>query len=123
LWLVLAAGLLGLAGALFLPRSDYWAYAGMVIFWRTLLAMGFAAALASVITCPLRGGGLLRPIRYLGQISYGIYLWHFPVLLMLLTLPGLRGARLFVTLLMGAVLLASLSWHLMEQHWVKPTPR
>src|SRR5665647_1956699 len=30
LWLLLAAALLGLAGALFLPRSDYWAHAGRV---------------------------------------------------------------------------------------------
>ncbi|MEO8122264.1 MAG: acyltransferase [Rhodoferax sp.] len=119
LWLVLAVGLLWLAGALFLPRSNYWAHASMVIFWRTVLALGFGAALATVITCPLRGGGLLRPIRYLGQISYGIYLWHFPVLLTLLKLPGLRGGQLFVTLLVGSVLLASLSWHLMEKHWIR----
>lgn len=123
LWLVLAAGLLWLAGAVFLPRGNYWADYGMVVFWRTLLAMGFAAALATVITCPLRGGGFLRPIRYLGQISYGIYLWHFPVLLALLTLPGLRGGRLFVALLTGSVLLASLSWHLMEKHWLTPSSR
>ena len=123
LWLALGTGLLWLAGALFLPRGNYWAHPGMVIFWRTVLAMGFAAALAALITCPLRGGGLLRPIRYLGQISYGIYLWHFPVLLMLVTQPGMRGGRLFVTLLVGSVLLASLSWHLMEKHWVKTPPR
>jgi len=123
LWLVLASGLLWLAGAVFLPRSNYWDDFGMVVFWRTVLAMGFAAALATVITCPLRGGGLLRPIRYLGKISYGIYLWHFPTLLALLTLPGLRGGRLFVVLLVGSVLLASLSWHLLEKHWVTPSLR
>ena len=67
-WLVLAAGLLWLAGAVFLPRGNYWADYGMVVFWRTMLAMGFAAALATVITCPLRGDGLLRPIRYLSLI-------------------------------------------------------
>lgn len=119
MWLLLSAVMLWLAGAFFLPRSDYWGHAGMVTFWRSLLAMGFAAALATVITCPLRGAGVLRPIRYLGQISYGIYLWHFPVLLALLALPGLRGGRLFVTVLAGSVLLASLSWHLMEKHWVR----
>src|ERR1035437_8624167 len=123
LWLVLASGLLWLAGAVFLPRSNYWDDFGMVVFWRTVLAMGFAAALATVITCPLLGGGLLRPIRYLGKISYGIYLWHFPVLLALLTLPGLRGGRRFVVLLVGSVLLASLSWHLLEKHWVPPSLR
>lgn len=118
LWLALSAGLLWLAGALFMPRSDYWAHTSMVVFWRTLLAMGFGAALAMVITCPLRASGLLRPACYIGQISYGIYLWHLPVLLTLLKLPGLRGGQLLLTTLAGAVLLASLSWHLMEKHWV-----
>ena len=85
LWLVLCCGLLWLAGRIFMPKSTYWAYPGMVVFWRTILAMGFAAALAMVMTCPLRGGCLLRPLRYLGEVSYGIYLWHFPVLLVLVT--------------------------------------
>jgi len=118
-WLLSTFGLFCLAGALFLPRSSYWDHTAMVVFWRTALALAFAAALATVITCPLRGDGILRPLRYLGQISYGIYLWHFPILLALLTLPGLRGATLFANLLIGSVLLASLSWHLLEQHWIK----
>lgn len=118
-WLVLAVGFLCLAGALFLPRGNYWAHSGMVIFWRTILSMGFACALAAVISCPLHGGGVLQPIRYLGQISYGIYLWHFPVLLTLLTLPGVRGGHLFVLVLAGSVALASLSWYLLEKPWVK----
>ena len=123
MWLVLTIGLLWLAGALFLPRGNYWAHMGMVVFWRTVLALGFGAALAAVITCPLRGGGVLRPVRYLGQISYGIYLWHFPILLALLTLPGLRGGRLFAVLFAGSVLLASLSWHLLEKHWIRAPQR
>lgn len=123
LWLGLAVGLLCLAGALLLPRPNYWVHDGMVVFWRTVLALGFGAALAAVITCPLRGGGVLRPLRYLGQISYGIYLWHFPILLALLTLPGLRGGRLFAVLFAGSVLLASLSWHLLEKHWIRAPQR
>lgn len=119
LWLTLTVGLLWLAGAFFLPVGNYWGNFNMVIFWRTMLALGFGAALATVITCPLRGGGLLRPVRYLGQISYGLYLWHFPVLIALLTLPNPRGGRLFVVLFEGTVVLAALSWHLMEKHWVR----
>ena len=118
-WLGLSIVLLGLSGTVFMPVENYWAHTGIVVFWRTTLAIGFGAALATVIACPLQGGGLLRPVRYLGQISYGIYLWHFPVLLTLLTLPSLRGGRLFIVLLTGSVMLASLSWHLLEKHWVK----
>jgi len=117
-WALGGTVLLGLAGALLVTYDSYWAHTGMVVFFRTLLALGFGAALAAVVTCPLRGGGMLRPARYLGQISYGIYLWHFPMLLALLTLPGLRGTVLFVTLLVGTIVLASLSWHLMEKHWI-----
>jgi peptidoglycan/LPS O-acetylase OafA/YrhL len=120
LWLGLAVCLLALAGTVVLQHGgNYWTLPGMVIFWRTLLAMGFGASLAAIMTCPLRGTGILRPVRYLGQISYGIYLWHMPVLLALLSLPSLRGSRLLVFTLIGAISLASLSWHLMESHWVR----
>jgi peptidoglycan/LPS O-acetylase OafA/YrhL len=117
-WLAASGALLVLVGALLLNWPDYWSHTGMIVFWRTLLAMGFAAGLAAAIACPLRGGGLLWPVRYLGQISYGIYLWHIPVLLSLLTLPALRGGKLFMVLLAGTVLLAALSWHLMERKWI-----
>ena len=119
LWTIVAAVLFGLAGAIFLPRMSYWSYPSMVIFWRTLLAMGFCATLGAAITCPLKGGGVLRPVRYLGEISYGIYLWHFPVVLALLAQPDLRGDRLFVIVLIGTVLLASISWHGLEKPWIR----
>lgn len=118
-WTLTACVLMSAAWVLFVPRSSYWDHTSMVVFWRTLLASGFGAAVAAAITCPLRGGGVFRPILYLGRISYGIYLWHFPVLLALLTLPGLRGSSLLLCVFTGAVLLASLSWHLMESHWIR----
>jgi peptidoglycan/LPS O-acetylase OafA/YrhL len=119
MWLLAAVISLGLAGALLLSRINYWSYPSMVIFWRTLLAMGFCATLGAAITCPLKGGGVLRPVRYLGEISYGIYLWHFPVVLALLAQPDLRGDRLFVIVLIGTVLLASISWHGLEKPWIR----
>jgi peptidoglycan/LPS O-acetylase OafA/YrhL len=61
-----------------------------------------------MITCPLKAGGLLTPWRHLGTVSYGLYLWHFPVLLSLLSLSGPRGGRLFVVMLAASVTLATL---------------
>jgi peptidoglycan/LPS O-acetylase OafA/YrhL len=119
MWITTAAVCFWVAAAIFLPRGSYWSFPEMIIFWRTLLAMGFGAALGAAITCPLRGGGLLRPVRYLGQISYGMYLWHLPVLTTLLVQPDLRGARLYVIVLTGAILLSSISWHWLEKPWLK----
>lgn len=116
-WAALSGVLLSVAVMLLL-RQNYWAHAGMVVFWRTLLAMGFGAALAAMLACPLPSGGWMRPWHYLGEISYGIYLWHFLVLLSLLQMTALRGQGLLWVLLMGTLALASLSWHLMEKHWV-----
>ncbi|MGB0092353.1 MAG: acyltransferase family protein [Solirubrobacteraceae bacterium] len=57
-----------------------------------------------------------RPLRWIGQRSYGIYLWHWPV--MALTRPGI-DVRWSSTLLLGAqaaltVLLAALSYKFVE---------
>lgn len=117
-WLATAVCLLCAAGYMLIVYDNYWTHPVMVIFFRTVLASGFAAALCTALTGPLQSSGILRPVRYVGHISYGIYLWHFPVLLALLTLPDLRGGGLLVAVSTGAVVLASLSWHLMEKHWV-----
>lgn len=116
-WCVVAGVLLSAAAALLL-RQTYWSHTGMVVFWRTLLAMGFAAALAAALTCPLLSGGWMRPFHYFGEISYGIYLWHFLVLLSLIQMTPMRGTSLLWAVLLGTLVLAASSWHLMEKHWV-----
>jgi peptidoglycan/LPS O-acetylase OafA/YrhL len=61
----------------------------------------------------------LRPVVYLGVISYGLYLYHYPILLrsyslsMRLGLYGTSGEPFLVGFL--SVLTAVLSWHLIEQ--------
>jgi peptidoglycan/LPS O-acetylase OafA/YrhL len=118
LWVALSGLLLSAAAVLLQKYPAYWSHVGMVVFWRTLLAVGFGAALAAVLTCPLPSGGWMRPWHYLGEISYGIYLWHFLTLLSLVQMTALRGQGLLWVLLAGTLALSSLSWHLMEKHWV-----
>src|ERR671917_330460 len=57
-----------------------------------------------------------KPLRWIGVRSYGIYLWHFPIIV--LTTPSLnRGINLPVAILqVGAtVAVAALSWRFVEE--------
>ncbi len=86
-----------------------------------LVAVGFAtAALIAVIAYPrARTGSRLlawRPLRWVGERSYGIYLWHWPVFMV--TRPDLDvpfGGWPLLCLRLGAtVVLADLSYRYVE---------
>ena len=57
------------------PLPGTWAMAGADLA-AALLIVGLASTKAS----PLTHLFALRPVVYIGVISYEIYLWHFPVL-------------------------------------------
>ena len=57
----------------------------------------------------------IRPLTYVGQISYGLYLWHWPVILVLDNArTGLEGWRLFLLRAAVSFVIAVLSWHFVE---------
>ncbi len=112
-----AAGGAGLViiGVLIVGTGQYSAFVyrgGMVLLSvATLLVVGAAASPASRI------GQLLgaRPLRWIGVRSYGIYLWHYPIIV--LTTPA-SGHMSFVrgTLqLTASILAAALSWKYVEE--------
>jgi peptidoglycan/LPS O-acetylase OafA/YrhL len=71
-------------------------------------ALGFAAVVAAVAAHP--PAVLSRaPLRGLGTISYGLYLWHLPVLLWL-RFEGLMGGGFVLPWLEVAALTALVAW-------------
>lgn len=99
----------------FWQHAAYWDDFVMIAFWRTLLAAAFACLVAAAVTLPAARTPVLRPLRYLGEISYGLYLWHVPVLLVLMKSTPWREAQLLGAVLCATIALAALSWHLLER--------
>lgn len=100
----------------------YWAHAGfwdnpaMVIAWRTPLAIFFACVIATALALP---GTLARrwlaPLDFLGEASYGIYLWHlFALTLAIEVLDGGPIEVLAVTLA-ATIAAAAVSWLALER--------
>ena len=84
---------------------------------------GYVAALVSVtLIAALEFAGAapvtrllsLTPIVYLGRISYGIYLWHWPIIVFAHRVIDLSPVALAITAAVGATAMASLSFALLE---------
>ena len=109
-------GLVAIALMIYLTNQyDSFLYRGgfVVLSLATVLVV---AALAHP-ACRLGGALGWRPLRWVGVRSYGIYLWHFPIIV--LTTPGgiADGHELLREALQVAAILgvAALSWHYVEE--------
>ncbi|MHB1776536.1 MAG: DUF459 domain-containing protein [Acidimicrobiales bacterium] len=114
-WLGLA-GLVG-GGVLWwrLNGNDPLLYRGGFL----LAAAATAAVLVSVVAAPAGAPARLlslRPLRFLGRISYGMYLWHYPLFVWIDgARTGLTGYRLFGVESAATVAAATLSYYLVER--------
>ena len=65
--------------------------------------------------CYVLHGLSTPPLPYLGRISYGMYLWYWPVLLYLTAArTHLHGSTLLLARMSVIVAVASVSFHLVE---------
>ena len=93
-------------------ESSGWMYTGGF----TVAALSAGAVIAGMQVSPLRSLLERRPLVGLGHISYGVYLWHWPVLVLLTgDRLGLTGQPLRVAQLAITLVAALLSYHLVEQ--------
>lgn len=116
LWGLAAIAAGSLCFGIYWPHAVYWNQAGMVIFWRTSLGLFFLCVVAAAAYLPSFAlAWPLRPLWYLGVVSYGIYLWHLFAIKICAMIPGLAPAEQLAVTLGLTVLIAAVSWHLFEQ--------
>ena len=96
-------------------------------FGLTLISVAaVVGVLALVVSRPSRVHQVfaLPPLRHLGKISYGLYLWHFPVYELLQTRANHLPVRYLVPMqLLGAYVLALISYRLVEAPFLRRKAR
>jgi hypothetical protein len=85
-------------------------------FLVALAAAGVIAAVTSWPEAPLARFLSLGPLVFVGRISYGLYLYHWPLFLVLdHAHTGLAGVPLLAVRLVATVVAAVVSWRLIEE--------
>jgi peptidoglycan/LPS O-acetylase OafA/YrhL len=108
-------GLLLLLGVVLFGSSS-----APLLLMTSLAAIGAALVIASSEQATSAAGRLLslRPIVFIGLISYSLYLWHWPLIVFQRTdgllLPGSSSAATKLTLIAASVGIACLSWKFVE---------
>lgn len=80
--------------------------------------LGAAALIHAGSSGPTLAGRLLqwRPVVYVGLISYSLYLWHWPIIVLAQYANGMASlSRYWPLLLLACLLVASASYHFIEQ--------
>ncbi len=114
-------GIVGLSVHLYLSSTVSIRAWSHTAFLSTAIALSCAAMIIGASMAPnaLFARVLsLPPLRYIGQISYGIYLWHY-LLLKMIHLPGLGKPERSLLCITASVIAGTLSYYLVERHFLK----
>lgn len=123
-WTLAAVATTWIAMALYWPRAGYWDNVGMVMFWRCAFAISLLCVLAASISLPqVLAYKWLRPIDHLGEVSYGIYLWHLFAVQYAIYAMGYGGVQALLWVLGLTLVAAGLSWRYFEKPLMKVARR
>lgn len=121
-WGHIVARILPFIGLAVLAAAAHYATGSVSDFRSGLLIVVAIAAVLVVAPVALEQEGPVaralawRPLVWLGAISYGVYLWHWPIFLALNgERTGLSGWPLFAMRCAATVALAAASWWLLEE--------
>jgi peptidoglycan/LPS O-acetylase OafA/YrhL len=76
------------------------------------------AAVVAAVACPggVTGAALgWRPLRWIGVRSYGIYLWHYPVIVLTSPATGPESLPRVIAQIAASITIAALSWKFVEE--------
>jgi peptidoglycan/LPS O-acetylase OafA/YrhL len=114
-----ALGVLGAAGAIGLwvltTSTSTFPYSGGFF----LIGLSVAAVILAAVAAPrslVPRVLSVAPVRYVGRISYGLYIWHWPIFIWLdHTRTGLYGYELFAVRVLVTFAVSVASFHLVER--------
>jgi peptidoglycan/LPS O-acetylase OafA/YrhL len=102
-------------------NSTVWDNPLMVIFWRSTLGLFFAGLILSAIQFnpPRIGTHIYSSMSYLGLISYGIYVWHYPIMEALSPYLHEYPAILSVCIVAITLVISAITWEVYEKPIIK----
>ncbi|KUI20389.1 hypothetical protein AU193_17205 [Mycobacterium sp. GA-1285] len=113
---VSVAGVVVLALAVHMATGSVGDFRSGLLIVVALAAAGVIGAVAMDQEGPVARVLAWRPLVWLGAISYGVYLWHWPIFLAVNgEHTGWSGWSLFVLRCAATLAVAALSWWLLEQ--------
>jgi peptidoglycan/LPS O-acetylase OafA/YrhL len=88
----------------------------------TAVSLCAAVLIAALLWAPpplLTQGLQLAPLRWVGRISYGVYLWHIPVIVVVYPRLSWRTGPKMAAIWLGALALGALSHYAVERPFLR----
>jgi peptidoglycan/LPS O-acetylase OafA/YrhL len=111
-----AITLSAVSASMMLRADDYWREASGFVLSHFFVSLAAGAWVAFAIALPAPGVRVSSWLQRCGDLSYGVYLWHLGVLLILLNeAPNLSSAQTAACVVAATLLLANIGWTLLER--------